>query len=125
MQMQMPGPQPTPHLTRFTISRPFASVKNSSPLSTSLEYCTDGGGTNAAGRLRPKQGSMVDAAQLACTPRPQRPTYHQHHLAAQPVLKGDGPHRPLQLHVPLAAVQPVGGGGGGEASGHPGRTVSI
>lgn len=40
----------------------------------------------------------------------------QHHLPAQPVLKGDGPHRPLHLHVRLAAVQPAGKGTKGKAA---------
>lgn len=44
-----PAP-PTSHLTRFTISRPFASVKNSLPLSKSLAYCTRRG-VRRQGRL--------------------------------------------------------------------------
>lgn len=40
----------------------------------------------------------------------------QHHLPAQPVLKGDGPHRPLHLHVQLAAVQPADKGTKGKAA---------
>lgn len=69
------------------------------------------------------------AAGLQADALPLRTTHPHSHFAAQPVVKGDGAHGPLHLHMRLAAVQPawrllVGcGERGGRQAGRQGRRV--